>query len=311
MPPSPPIFLATSLVPSRDHALQAATVASWIACGFEVISVNGAAEADAVRKAYPDVMVIPVSATAEKFAKKPVPYIHDMLKVLRQAIAARGLAPAACVAGIINADIFLRNVPGLADFIQREAHGSLLCGPRVDVIDMDSFTRFKATGEETYSIGYDYFFLSGAALEDFSDSPFCMGMPFWDYWMPLVTLLKGMPLKTFTSPVALHVHHETRWDDTIYLFFHALITYVIELARRSRGQNPSAAGRQFDLFFDFVSHLYSGVFTRGTAPASGANAPDAAGVAMLADFYDRFQQVAVHHIKAQAAPVTLAEALHA
>jgi hypothetical protein len=136
-----------------------------------------------------------------------------------------------------------------------------------------------------------------------------MGMPFWDYWMPLVTLLKGMPLKTFTSPVALHVHHDTRWDDTIYLFFHALITYVIELARRTRGQNPSAAGRQFDLFFDFVSHLYSGVFTRGTEPAKDSTAPDAAGVTMLADFYDRFQQVAVHHIKAQAAPVTLAEAL--
>jgi hypothetical protein len=30
---------------------------------------------------------------------------------------------------------------------------------------------------------------------------------------------------------------------------------------------------------------------------------------MLADFYDRFQQVIVHHIKAQAAPVTLPEAL--
>jgi hypothetical protein len=171
---SPPIFLATSLVPGRDHALQAETVASWLACGFEVISVNGAAEADAVRKAYPDVMVIPVSATAERFAKKPVPFIHDMLKVLRQAIAARGLAPDTCVAGIINADIYLRAVPGLKEFIQREAHGSLLCGPRVDVADPESFARFTPTGEETYSIGYDYFFMSGAALEDYADSPFCI-----------------------------------------------------------------------------------------------------------------------------------------
>ena len=51
------------------------------------------------------------------------------------------------------------------------------------------------------------------------------------------------------------------------------------------------------------------MFTRGTEPAKDSATPDAAGVAMLADFYDRFQQVAVHHIKAQAAPVTLAEAL--
>lgn len=309
MSPTPPVFLATSIVPGRDHALQAAAVASWLACGFEVLSVNGAAEADAVRKEHPDVMVLPVAATAEKFAKKPVPFIHDILKVLKQAIAARGFAPADCTVGIINADIYLRSVPGLLDFIRREAHGSLLCGPRVDVADMAAFATYAPTGTETYSIGYDYFFLSGTALEDFSDSPFCMGMPFWDYWMPLVTLLKGLPLKTLKSPVALHVHHDTRWDDTVYLFFHALVTYVIELARRTRGQNPSAAGRQFDLFFDFISHHYAGVFTRGTEPPAGASAADAAGVAMLADFYDRFQQVAVHHIKTQAAPVTLAAAL--
>lgn len=309
MTASPPIFLATSLVPGRDHALQAATVASWLACGFEVISVNGAAEADAVGKAYPDVMVLPVARTAERFAKKPVPYIHDILKVLRQAIAARDLAPAQCTVGIINADIYLRNIPGLKDFIQREAHGSMICGPRVDVPDMAGFAAFTPTGGETYSIGYDYFFFSGAILEDFADSPFCMGMPFWDYWFPLVMLLNGKPLKTLSSPVALHAGHETRWDDTVYLFFHALIAYVIEMARRHRGQNPKAEGRQFDLFFDFITHLYGAVFKRGTEAAEGAAAPDAAGVAMLADFYDRFQQVAVHHIKTHAAPVTLADAL--
>lgn len=308
---NPPIFLATSLVPDRDHALQNATLASWLACGFDVISVNGAAEADAVRKAFPAAVVVPVSMTAEKFAKKPVPFIHDLLKILRQAIAARGLAPSACTVGIINADIYLRDIDGLKAFIQREAHGSLLCGPRVDVPDIQGFSGFVPSGAENYAIGYDYFFMPGTALEDFSESPFCLGMPFWDYWMPLVTLLRGRPLKTLASPVALHAHHETRWDDTIYLFFHALITYVIELARRTRGQNPAAAGRQFDLFFDFISHLYSGVFARGTTSPDGAATPDAAGIAMLADFYDRFQEVAVHHIKTQAAPVTLAEALRA
>lgn len=309
MPPAPPIFLATSLVPGRDHALQAASVASWRACGFEVISVNGAAEAEAVRKTFPDVTVMPVSGTAERFAKKPVPFIHDILKVLRQMIAARGLDPAHCTVGIINADIYLRNVPGLTSFIQREAHGSLICGPRVDVADMAAFQSYTPTGQETYSIGYDYFFLSGAMLADFADSPFCMGMPFWDYWFPLVTLLAGKPIKTLSSPIALHAGHETRWDDTVYLFFHALVAYVMEMARRNRGQNPKAEGRQFDLFFDFITHLYGAVFKRGTEPPAAGGAPDAAGVAMLADFYDRFQEVAVRHIKTHAAPVTLADAL--
>jgi len=306
---SQPIFLATSLVPGRDHDLQSATVASWLACGFEVISVNGAAEADAVRQAHPEVMVVPVTITAERFAKKPVPYIHDILKVLARTIEARGLSPAQATVGIINADIYMRKVPGLAAFIAREAQDGLLCGPRVDVADRAAFAAYRPTGDETYSIGYDYFFFSGAMLTDFADSPFCMGMPFWDYWFPLVTLLQGKPLKAMASPIALHVQHDTRWDDTVYLYFHALIAYVIELTRKTRGTDTQAAGRQFDLYFDFVTYLYNSVFARGTEPAPGAASPDATGVAMLADFYDRFQHVAVHHIKSQAIPVTLSEAL--
>ena len=54
---------------------------------------------------------------------------------------------------------------------------------------------FVATGAETYSIGYDYFLMSGDLLGDFADSPFCMGMPFWDYWMPLVALLQAAPAR--------------------------------------------------------------------------------------------------------------------
>ncbi len=299
------IILATSLVPQRDHALQSAAVASWRAAGFAVISVNGAKEADIVRTEFPGVEVVTAARTAEQFAKKPVPYIHDLLAALRAACAGRDLA--ACTVGIINADIFIRPLPDLAPVIRREAKGALLLGPRVDVAARAEFQSFTPTGNETYSFGYDYFLMSGDLLNDFAESPFCMGMPFWDYWMPLVALLQGRPLKAVTTPVALHVSHETRWDDTIYLFFHALISYVIELCRTGTRRDVSAESRQFDLMFDALSHIYAGVFARGTEPAPGANTPPEAGVAALADFYDRFQQVAVHHIKSRATPISIGE----
>ncbi len=299
------IVLATSLVPLRDHALQAAAVASWRAAGFAVISVNGAKEADQVRGEFPEVTVVTAERTAEQFAKKPVPYIHDLLAALRSACAGKSLGD--CTVGIINADIYLRPLPDLAPVIRREAKGALLLGPRVDVAARADFETFAPSGAETYSIGYDYFLMSGDLLDDFAESPFCMGMPFWDYWMPLVALLKGRPLKTVTTPVALHVQHETRWDDTIYLFFHALISYVIELCRAGTRRDVSAESRQFDLMFDALSHIYAGVFARGTETAPGAGAPSESGVAALADFYDRFQQVAVHHIKSRATPISVGE----
>ena len=286
-------------------------MASWRAAGWEVISVNGAAEATQLRAEYPELTVVTAPATAERFAHKPVPYIHDLLKALRSACAAHNVPLDQCTVGIVNADIYFRNIPTLTDTLRREANGALILGPRVDVDASTSFTAFRPSGKETYSIGYDYFFMSGDLLSDFSDSPFCLGMPFWDYWMPLAALLQGRPLKALNSPVALHVTHDTRWDNSIYLFFHSLVAYVIELCRKTTKRNDSAEARQFDLLFDVLSHLYGGVFARGTEPVpdkTGGNAaPDPIGIAALADFYDRFQQVAVHHIKLHAASIMVTE----
>jgi len=298
-----PLFLATSLIPGRDRELQNAAVASWKTAGFTVLTVNGASEADAVKAAFPDVECVIAAATAERFARKPVPYIHDLLKALRAKCDAHE-TPARCVAGIINADIFFRPVPGLADLFRREAQGAVILGPRVDVTDISAFKTFTPTGSEIYSVGYDYFLMSGDLLADYDDSLFSMGMPFWDYWLPLVALLHGRPLKALKSPVALHVGHDTRWDSTIYLFFHALVNYVLELCAQMKDRDTSPEARRYDLMADLLSHIYSGIMARGTKPADGANEPGPAGTQALADFYDRFQEVAVHHIKSRAVTIT-------
>jgi hypothetical protein len=303
-----PMILATSLVPGDDESLQQVNVASWKAAGFEVISINGAIEAQALKTAYPDVHIVVTEKTAERIANKPVPYIHDLLKALKVRCESQDIPLDQCIVGIINADIYLRAIPALRTILQEQAQGALILGPRVDVSDGETLKSYVPTGTETYSIGYDYFLMSGDLLDDFAESPFAMGMPFWDYWLPLVTLLHGRPLKSLNSPVALHVHHETRWDDAIYLFFHSLVAYVIELCRKTVGQNQSPAGRQFDFLFDVLSHTYGGVFEQGTAPGEASSTPDATGVATLADFYDRFQDVVVHHIKSRAKTITAPEA---
>ena len=53
--------------------------------------------------------------------------------------------------------------------------------------------------------------------------------------------------------------------------------------------------------------LYAGVFAQGTEPEKGRTEPSAAGVAALAEFYDRFQQVLVHHIKSQAGNIAVGD----
>jgi hypothetical protein len=281
-------------VPSGDRALQTAAVASWQRAGFGVLSVNAAQEIAALSHDYPHVTFITATATGERIAGKPVPYIHDLLKALRAACASHGTPLVDCMVGVINADIHLRLPDGGRAALEAAARNALLLGPRVDVPSAEALAQFKPAGHETYSVGYDYFLMSGNLLADFGDTPFCIGMPFWDYWMPLVALLKGRPLKTINAPVALHVGHETRWDNKVYVFFHAMIGDILALCQAGRGRS-TADGRQFDLLYDLLGHAYRDIFARGThASATEAD------LATLAAFYDRLQEVAVHHIKAHA-----------
>ena len=303
-----PMCLATSLVPGRDESLQQINVRSWRDAGFTVLSVNGATEADALKTAFPDVEIIVAEKTAEQIAGKPVPFIHDLLNALKQWCANQGAAPGQCLVGIINADIFLRASPQLNLTLRNNIANTFILGPRVDVEDASMFKSFAPTGGETFSVGYDYFLMPGDFLDDFEESPFAMGMPFWDFWFPLVALLNGRSLRSLNAPVALHVQHETEWDDTIYLFFHSLVAYVIELCRKTAQRDDSAASRQFDFLLDVLSHLYSQAFDKGTSAGDRTTEPDQDGISALADFYDRFQEVAVHHIKSQAKPITMPEA---
>jgi hypothetical protein len=293
----PRLILATSLSPVDERDVQATTVQSWLDNDMTVVAVNTAAEIDQFKPVYPDIHFIAAERTAEQYAHKPVPYIYDLLQ------AAKTQSSPGDTVGIINADIFLRPDPGLKQFLIQSAEGSVVLGPRVDVTTADSFEVKAPISDPKFSVGYDYFIMSRDVVAVFADSPFAMGMPFWDYWLPLTAYLAGCDLKSLNSPIALHVNHETRWDETIYLFFHALIAYVLEQSKNNTGQgnggNTTPANRQLAFLLNFISHHYGFILDNGTSGKEGAP-PDETAIAALADFYDRFQEAAVHTIKSNA-----------
>ena len=127
-------------------------------------------------------------------------------------------------------------------------------------------------------------------------------MPFWDYWLPLMALLKGRPLKALLSPIALHVAHETRWDNTIYVFFHALIAAVLDVCGKTRERDSSAERRQFDLLLDVISHVYGDVFERGTKAGADGNT-EPRRHRRPGRVLRPVSEVAVHHIKSRAQAV--------
>jgi hypothetical protein len=291
------LIVATSLSPADPRGVQPAAITSWLAHGCDVVSVNTADEIAALTPAFPGVEFETANRTAERYARRPVPYIYDVLQ------AARARASQGDAVAIANADIFLRPADGLKDFMHMHAQSGLVLGPRVDVADIDAFESYSAPEDPTYSIGYDYFVMSPAIADDIKDSPFAMGMPFWDYWLPLTCFLAGHTLRTLKSPVALHAHHETRWDDTIYLFFHALIGYALEQSQ-PEGVTGSVSDRRLAFFLNTIAHHYGQVLEHGTNGRNG-EPPSDSDRAALADFYDHFQEAAVHTIKSNAETIRL------
>ena len=85
--------------------------------------------------------------------------------------------------------------------IRKEAPHSFLYGSRVDV---DSPT---ATQGQVYNAGFDYFFFAREAIAHYPQQEFCLELPWWDYWAVIAPLMRKMPVKQITTPVAVHVKH--------------------------------------------------------------------------------------------------------
>lgn len=290
-----PPCLATSLAPVDDRAVQPRAVQSWLDAGFCVVSVNTPEEIATLSGSYPGVRFVPATQTGEAIAGRPVPYIGEMIHAAR--------TTGAGVIGIINADIVLDPTPDLAARLTQIAQTDFVLGPRVDVTDTAGLTA-PLPEDISYSVGYDYFLFPADFADALGPAPFCIGMPFWDYWLPMTALLHGYGLKTIKVPIARHLFHETRWDDTIYFFFHTLIS---DLVRQTRTDDPPATAEQSQirLLSDLLAHVYAGIFDAGTKPPADLPQPaKEACVNALATFYDRVQETVVHHIKTAATSVT-------
>ncbi len=288
------ISVATSLAPGRDIELQRTAIESWQRIGFTVSSLNDPREVPEVKRQFPGVAVMSATRTAEKATGKPLPYVVDLLRT------AAAHNKTASVVGFMNADIILRSGPALGQVLASTAAHAAVLLPRVDIPDIKSAGLFVPTGSEKYSVGYDGVFMPPRMIENLPENIFCIGMPFWDYWLPLMLALQGLDVKTIASPVALHVHHETRWDQSIYLFFHALMSDVLKVTAAQKLKSTTPA---LEIMIDMMQHSYEDIFKRATQ--TGA---DTASIDSLASYYDRIQEVVVHHIKAKAQPLKVPEA---
>lgn len=197
LPNIPTITLATSLTISKNLDIQKQAISSWVYLGFKVVSINASDELTVLQPHFPNVEFVAAQRDARANYGKPYIYFDDILSYL---------AKQDCrICGIVNSDIhFLReNLPAL---IYQNVLNSLVFGSRIDIVSLD------APAEGQIFDGFDYFFFDNNILPRFLPEDFCIGLPWWDYWLPLNFLSNKRTIKKITTPIAYHIIHPCAYN---------------------------------------------------------------------------------------------------
>ncbi|MBI1195672.1 MAG: tetratricopeptide repeat protein [Gammaproteobacteria bacterium] len=203
-PTSNTLKIVTSIAPrGLEHQQQA--VASWRTLGFHVVSLNCAEEIAVLHEVFPDVEFVEVTRDGRALTGRPLVYFDDILAYYRDT--------GDTICGIVNSDIMLKNDPAFLEIVTREASDALVYGSRVDVENTEN----RAGG--VYRGGFDFFFFPNEFLGFYPASSFMLGMPWWDYWVPTVALLRGMNVKRLDSFYAFHEIHKINYSTERYLDF--------------------------------------------------------------------------------------------
>jgi len=210
--------LLTSIPPCRrdEHfekniAFQKRCIQSWIVTGHKPVSLNCERELIALAPTFPEVEFRPAYRTTEPINGRPLVFISDLIT--------HGLEQSTSRMAICNADVFFDPFIPFADNISADL--PLVYSHRIDLEALDT----PATGKVFY--GIDYVNVTATFASKLPDSNFAMGLPWWDYWLPLEALReshKPISLLWNGSPLLKHLVHGDRWDPAalVYLGQHLL-----------------------------------------------------------------------------------------
>ncbi|WP_293136591.1 hypothetical protein [Okeania sp. SIO3I5] len=191
------ILIVTSIAPGNTER-QKAAIQSWYDLGFSIVSLNIKSEVQQLQPVYDNVDFHVVEQDGSDLYGKPYVYINDLLDYIRKY--------GATIGGIINSDIHLRVDKQFLSFIFEETQNSVVFAPRLGVESLE------ATEGNFYPYGFDAFFFDKKLLKDFPRAEFCLGVPYWDLWVPFIAVKKSWKLKYLEDPVAVHIDHAENWS---------------------------------------------------------------------------------------------------
>jgi hypothetical protein len=235
----PPRLEGIRFEPGRPESPQAVTIRSWIAAGFQPVSINVEREVAgrpwferALGEHGVESVVLPDDPGGHD--QGPLCPFSDFLRAIRDRAAD---APAV----IINADVRLAADPDrpLAKLVNELAVGEQAVAQRTDLA-----ARVDGSPRQTvHRHGFDFLAFRGSWVEriqDFLVPALAFGLPWWDHYLPLALIACGCRTKLVHPDWCLHQAHVGGWSWRQYCRVGRLAMRHFEAAlRRQSGASPS------------------------------------------------------------------------
>jgi predicted O-linked N-acetylglucosamine transferase (SPINDLY family)/glycosyltransferase involved in cell wall biosynthesis/predicted O-methyltransferase YrrM/ubiquinone/menaquinone biosynthesis C-methylase UbiE len=192
------ITIVTSIAPNNLEK-QKTAIASWKSLGFSVVSLNTSSEIKQLQTLYENVTFHPVTRDAQAEVGKPLIYLDDILNFFKHQNSK--------ICGIVNSDVQLKTDDKFYSWVLEQAKNAVVFGSRIEI---ESSNELQG---EIYDKGFDFFFFNQQFLTAFPKTSFCLGLPWWDFLIPLIALQQGWTLKRLVTPIAYHVKHSVNYSN--------------------------------------------------------------------------------------------------
>lgn len=187
----------TTINPYSNFDRQSESIKTW-SNHYQVYSINLKEEIEKIKNLYPDVIFIETDNTFDYNGKRLIKMNAILENIDKSDIAA-----------IVNSDISL-NKSMIIDIDDIYLKNSLVLG-----------TRYELDNGRIYPFiyGYDIFIFDPKNISVILNDNYVIGMPWWDYWLPISFIKNGMNVYHIKDQIIYHVTHETNYDMDIWLEF--------------------------------------------------------------------------------------------
>lgn len=207
VPAAKPAVAVTSLPPTAGQRCRLA-LHSWRAAGFSsIVSVNAAEEIAALAGRFPEVTFVAARETAKADYGRACPAVGELLTA--------GADIGAPAVAVLNADVVLAAGPDFAARLAAAARGGLVAGCRVDV--PPDVPGQPQPASCYYDVGFDLCAVDTAYAQRPELEGFWLGLPWWDYALPLAVARAGGTPRFCAAPVLIHAAHGAAWSHRAFL----------------------------------------------------------------------------------------------